>query len=73
MFGFFKFLMVLGVVAGFAGFFWPQLSGYPAIANAGLPPETPQYLSFGGLGLIVLGLAGRMATRPPESETGEWK
>ncbi len=71
MYGFFKFLMYLGLVAGLAGFFWPQFSDYPAIVNANLPPQTPQYLSFGGLGLIVLGLIGRSATRPPE--TVEWK
>ena len=37
------------------------------------PPEAPQWLSYGGLALIVIGLAGRMATRPSESETAEWK
>ncbi|MCA9709261.1 MAG: hypothetical protein KDK70_25680 [Myxococcales bacterium] len=73
MYGFFKFVLYLGVVAGIAGFVLPRVSDHPAIAGANLPPETPKYLSFGGLGLIVLGLVGRMATRPPESERVEWK
>ncbi|MCH9687575.1 MAG: hypothetical protein K0V04_39455 [Deltaproteobacteria bacterium] len=71
MYGLFKFVMILGLLAGIAGFLWPQFSDHPAIVDAGLPPQTPQYLSFGGLGLIVLGLVGRSATRPPE--TVEWK
>jgi len=69
MFAMFKFIMYLGVVAGLAGFLWPQFGDHPSLQ--GLPPETPRYLSFGGLGLIVLGLIGRSATRPPE--TAEWK
>jgi len=73
MYGFFKFVLYLGVVAGFAGFVLPRVADHPAVAKANLPPEAPQYLSFGGLGLIVIGLAGRMATRPSESDTAEWK
>lgn len=73
MYGFFKFVLYLGVVAGIAGFVLPRVSDHPAVIDANLPPEAPKYLSFGGLGLIVLGLAGRMATRPSESESGEWK
>ena len=43
----------------------------PTVASANLPPEAPRYLSFGGLGLIVVGLVGRMVTRrEPEAE---WK
>lgn len=62
MFGFFKFLMYLGVVLGLAGFAMPYLADVPAIA--GLPSQTKTILSFGGLGLIVIGLIGRTATRP---------
>ena len=69
MFAVFKFILFLGVVAGFAGFFWPQLAEHPSLA--GLPIETGRYLSFGGLGLIVLGLIGRSATRPPDTVTWE--
>lgn len=69
MYGLFKFVMILGVVAGLVGFFWPQFADFPALQ--GLPPETPQYLSFGGLGLVVLGLIGRSATKP--ADVGEWK
>lgn len=62
MFGFFKFLMYLGVVMGLAGFLMPYLADVPAVA--GLPSQTKTILSFGGLGLIVIGLIGRTATRP---------
>ena len=65
MFGFFKFLMYLGVVLGLAGFAMPYLADVPAIA--GLPAQTKTILSFGGLGLIVIGLIGRTATRPDSS------
>ena len=73
MYGFFKFVLYLGVVAGIAGFVLPRVADHPAVVDANLPPQTPQYLSFGGLGLIVLGLAGRMATQPEESKDAEWK
>lgn len=71
MYSVFKFILYLGVVAGLVGFLWPQFGDHPALQ--GLPPETPRYLSFGGLGLVVLGLIGRSATRPAESSTGEWQ
>lgn len=73
MYGLFKFVLVLGVVAGIAGFVLPRVADHPAVVKANLPPEAPQYLSYGGLALIVIGLAGRMATRPSESDTAEWK
>ncbi len=73
MYGFFKFVLYLGVVAGIAGFVLPRVADHPAVVDANLPPEAPKYLSYGGLALLIIGLAGRMATRPPESETGEWK
>ena len=73
MYAFFKFLLYLGVVAGIAGFVLPRVADHPAVVKANLPPEAPQWLSYGGLGLIVIGLVGRMATRPSESETAEWK
>lgn len=62
MFAVFKFVMYTGVVMGLAGFLMPYLHEVPAIAS--LPPITKNVLSFGGLGLIVLGLIGRTATRP---------
>lgn len=71
MYGLFKFVMYLGVLAGLAGFLWPRFADHPAIVEAALPIETPQYLSFGGLGLVILGLIGRSATRP--EPTAEWK
>jgi len=71
MYGLFKFILYLGVAAGLAGFLWPQFGDHPSLSE--LPPMTPRYLSFGGLGLVVLGLIGRSATRPSESETGEWQ
>jgi hypothetical protein len=71
MYGFFKFLLYLGVVAGITGFVLPRVADHPAVVGANLPPEAPRYLGFGGLALVVIGLVGRMATRPPE--TAEWK
>lgn len=65
MFGFFKFVMYLGVVLGLAGFAMPYLNDVPAISS--LPPITKNVLSFGGLGLIVIGLIGRTATRPNDN------
>lgn len=69
MYGFFKFVMYLGVVAGLAGFLYPQFADHPALAS--VPADAQRWLSFGGLGLIVIGLVGRTATRPPD--TVEWK
>jgi hypothetical protein len=62
MFGFFKFIMYLGVAMGLLGFAIPYFYDQPFVA--GLPEGTKDILSFGGLGLIVLGLVGRTATRP---------
>jgi hypothetical protein len=64
MFGFFKFVMYLGVVLGLAGFALRYLNDVPAIAS--LPPLTKSVLSFAGLGLIAIGLIGRTATRPSD-------
>ena len=69
MSGFFKLLLYLGVVAGLIGFLWPQIGAQvPALAD--MPAETPRYMSFGGLGLIIVGLIGRSFTK---KETVEWK
>lgn len=65
MFGFFKVVLYLGVLLGLAGFALPYLHDVPAVAN--LPAVTKNVLSFGGLGLIVVGLIGRMATRPSDN------
>ncbi|MBX7081119.1 MAG: hypothetical protein K1X88_18105 [Nannocystaceae bacterium] len=62
MFAVFKFVMYTGVVMGLAGFAMPYLHDVPALAS--LPPVTKHVLTFGGLGLIVIGLIGRTATRP---------
>ncbi len=64
MFAFFKFVMYTGVLLGLAGFAMPYLHEVPAIAS--LPPMTKNILSFAGLGLIVVGLIGRTATRPSD-------
>ncbi len=71
MYGLFKFVLYLGVVAGLAGFLLPRFADHPAVQDADLPPEAPRYLSFGGLGLVILGLVGRMATKPEDNS--EWK
>ena len=65
MFGFFNFVMYLGVVLGLAGFAVPYLHDVPVVAT--LPALTKNVLSFGGLALIVIGLIGRTATRPSDS------
>ena len=69
MFGFFKFVMYLGVVMGLVGFAMLYVK-HPMLAD--LPPMTRQVLSFGGLGLIVIGLVGRQLTRPSDDKV-EWK
>ncbi len=70
----FKFLLYLGVAVGLAGF---ALSSFQnedlvkqAAAAVGGYERLQQILSFGGLGLIVIGLIGRSATRKTEVE---WK
>jgi hypothetical protein len=73
MYGFFKFVLYLGVVASIAGFLLPRFADHPAVVGANLPVAAPQYLSYGGLALVILGFIGRMATKPSESETAEWK
>jgi hypothetical protein len=69
MFGFFKFVLYLGVVMGLAGFAMLYVK-HPTLD--GLPPMTRQILSFGGLGLIVIALVGRQLTRPSDDKV-EWK
>ncbi len=69
MFAFFKFVMYLGVLMGLVGFAMAYVK-IPALD--GLPPMTQQILSFGGLGLIVVGLVGRQLTRPSDDKV-EWK
>jgi hypothetical protein len=67
MSGFFKFVLYLGVVAGLVGFAWPYVLGdNPSLAQ--LPVETPRFLSFGGLALIVIGLVGRSFTKKEQTE-----
>jgi hypothetical protein len=61
MAGFFKFILYLGVAMGLLGFAMPYFYDVPFVQ--GLPLQTKNILSFGGLGLIVLGLVGRTATR----------
>jgi hypothetical protein len=70
MFGFFKVVMYLGVVLGIVGFAMLYVQ-HPSLAS--VPENTRQYISFGGLGLIVLGLVGRMLTRPADADKVEWK
>jgi hypothetical protein len=62
MFGLFKFIMYLGVAMGLLAFAMPAFYDQPFVQE--LPPNTKDILAFGGLGLAVLGLVGRTATRP---------
>ena len=70
----FKFVLYLGVVVSLAGFAIGSFQNEPIVeqaANAvGSYTLLKQILSFGGLGLIILGLIGRSATRKTEVE---WK
>lgn len=66
MAGFFKFILYLGVVVGLLGFVMPMFVEQRWVAE--LPPQTKTYLSFGGLGLIMVGLIGRTFTRREEVE-----
>ncbi len=70
----FKFLLYLGVAVGLAGFalgsFQNEDLVKQAAAAVGGYERLQQIHSFGGLGLIVIGLIGRSATRKTEVE---WK
>lgn len=70
----FKFVLYLGVVVGLAGFAIGSFQNEAFVQRAseavGSYALLKQILSFGGLGLIVLGLIGRSATRKTEIE---WK
>ena len=70
----FKFLLYLGVAVGLAGFALGSFQNEDLVKQAadavGSYERLQQILSFGGLGLIVLGLIGRSATRKTEVE---WK
>ena len=70
----FKFLLYLGVAVGLAGFalgsFQNEDLVKQAAAAVGSYERLQQIFSFGGLGLIVIGLIGRSATRKTEVE---WK
>ena len=70
----FKFVLYLGVVVGLAGFAIGSFQNEPLVKQAseavGSYALLQQILSFGGLGLIILGLIGRSATRKTEVE---WK
>jgi hypothetical protein len=70
----FKFLLYLGVAVGLVGFVLGSFQNEPIVKEAaaavGSYALLKQILSFGGLGLIVIGLIGRSATRKTEVE---WK
>ena len=70
----FKFLLYLGVAVGLAGFavgsFQNEDLVKEAAAAVGGYGRLRQIFSFGGLGLIIIGLIGRSATRKTEVE---WK
>ncbi len=70
----FAFILYLGVAAGLAGFAVPSFANESFVQSAadavGGLATLKQILSFGGLGLIVIGLVGRSATRKTEVE---WK
>lgn len=70
----FKFVLYLGVAAGLAGFALDSIQNESVVqdtaAAVGGLGRLHQILSFGGLGLIVIGLVGRSATRKTEVE---WK
>ncbi|MCR9165596.1 MAG: hypothetical protein ACE37F_00290 [Nannocystaceae bacterium] len=70
----FKFVLYLGVAVGLLGFVIGSFQSEPivekAVAAVGSYALLRQILSFGGLGLIVIGLIGRSATRKTEVE---WK
>jgi len=70
----FKFVLYLGVVVGLLGFALSSFQNESLVQEAatavGGYERLQQILSFGGLGLIVIGLIGRSATRKTEVE---WK
>jgi len=68
MAGFFKFVLYLGVAMGLLSFMMPMFYDQPWVTQ--LPPQTKGILSFGGLGLIIVGLVGRSFVR---TEEVEWK
>ncbi len=70
----FKIILYVGVLVGLAGFAVGSFTNEQVVKDAAAAVggfDTLQtYLSFGGLGLIVIGLIGRSATRKTEVE---WK
>ena len=70
----FKFVLYLGVLVGLAGFALGSFQNEAIVKQAaevvGSYALLKQVLSFGGLGLIIIGLIGRSATRKTEVE---WK
>lgn len=70
----FKILLYLGVALGLAGFFLGSFQNESFVqdvaAAVGGYDQLKQILSFGGVGLILVGLVGRTATRKTEVE---WK
>ncbi|MCA9636383.1 MAG: hypothetical protein KC420_10190 [Myxococcales bacterium] len=59
----FTFVLFLGAALLLIGFILPMLS-YDSELVRSIPSEAPEYLGYTGMGLMVLGLAGRSATRP---------
>ncbi len=70
----FKIILYLGVIVGLAGFALGSFANEQIVKDAAAAvggfDTLKTYLSFGGLGLIVIGLIGRSATRKPQVE---WK
>jgi hypothetical protein len=61
--GFLKFIMYFGVAMGLVGYLYPIDD---ARVGLDLPYRINQILSFGGLGLIVIGFIGRQVTKPED-------
>jgi len=67
MSGLFKFVLYLGVALGLAAYAMPYID-HPMLRE--LPAESRTYLSYAGLGLIILGFVGRLFTK---KETVTWE
>ncbi|MEZ4384229.1 MAG: hypothetical protein R3A79_23045 [Nannocystaceae bacterium] len=61
--GLFTGILYFGAALLLAGFILPMLGTEPRFLDS-VPSAAPEYLGYSGVALMIVGLAGRSATRP---------